>query len=129
LYQGTTSVVPQGLQNDAGALAPVLDSCTAEWTWSGPAARYNVAVQYFDLQGGVAKFTLLINSHPAATWQADANLPSTRPNGDNSTRKTIPGIDLKPGDTIRIEGTPDGLDPAALDYIEITPAPPVRPNE
>jgi alpha-glucuronidase len=97
--------------------------CTAEWTWSGTAGRYSIAVQYFDLQGGAAKFTLLINSRTAATWQADANLPSTRPNGDNSTRRTIPNIALNPGDTIRIRGTPDGSDPAALDYIEITSAP------
>jgi alpha-glucuronidase len=97
-------------------------ACTAEWTWPGPAGRYSIAIQYFDLQGGAARFTLLINNHPTATWLGDSNLPSTRPNGDNSTRRTIPSIDLNPGDTIRIEGTPDGLDPAALDYIEITPA-------
>jgi alpha-glucuronidase len=96
-------------------------SCTAEWTWTGPASRNSIAVQYFDLQGGAAGFTLLINNHPADTWQADANLPSTRPNGDNSTRRTIPKIVLNPGDTIRIEAIPDGPDAAALDYIEITP--------
>jgi hypothetical protein len=65
-----------------------------------------------------------INNHPIATWLADASLPSIRPNGDNSTRRTIPGVTLNPGDTIRIEGTPDGADPAALDYIEITPVQP-----
>lgn len=95
--------------------------CAADWTWSGTPGNYNIAVQYFDLQGGAAKFRLLINNQPAATWLADATLPSTRPNGDNSIRRTIRSIDLKPGDTIRIEGTPDGQDPAALDYIELTP--------
>ena len=104
-----------------GALAPeAMHPCTAEWTWSGVPGRYNIAVQYFDLQGGAAKFTLSVNSQPQATWQADANLPSKRPNGDNSTRHTIPNIALKPGDTIRVKGTPDGSDPAALDYIELT---------
>jgi len=99
-------------------------SCTAEWTWSGPGGRYNIAVQYFDLQGGVAKFTLDINGHPASTWTADATLPSRRPNGDNSTRYTVHNLDLKHGDLLRIEGTPDGPDQAALDYIEVTPVPP-----
>ena len=28
-------------------------------------AVYNIAIQYFDLQGGIAKFTLLINNQPA----------------------------------------------------------------
>jgi alpha-glucuronidase len=107
----------------AGASAPEgMPPCTADWTWTGAPGRYNIAVQYFDLQGGSAKFTLLINNHPAATWQADATLPSTRPNGDNSTRHRIENVALKPGTTIRIEGIPDGNDPAAVDYIELTPA-------
>jgi alpha-glucuronidase len=93
--------------------------CSAEWTYTGPAGRYNIAVQYFDLQGGAAKFTATINNQPVATWLTDATLPSRRPNGDNSTRRTIQNIDLKPGDTIRIEGSPDKTDPAALDYIEV----------
>jgi alpha-glucuronidase len=97
-------------------------SCSAEWTYDGAPGRFNVAVQYFDLQGGTAQFALKINGHLAAAWAADANLPSTRPNGDNSTRHTVCGVDLKPGDVIRVEGTPDRDDPAALDYIEITPA-------
>ena len=98
-------------------------TCSAEFAFPGPAGRYSIAVQYFDLPGGAARFTLLINNRPAATWQADASLPSARPNGDNSTRRTIPNLALNPGDIIRIEGTPEGPDPAALDYIEITPAP------
>jgi alpha-glucuronidase len=121
--QGTTSVVPTEPKSDPGALATAeTPPCSAEWIWSGQPGRYNVAIQYFDLAGGAAKFTLAINNHHAANWLAGANLPSTRPNGDNSTRKTIQSIDLKPGDTIRIEGTPGGLDPAALDYIEMKPA-------
>jgi alpha-glucuronidase len=148
--QGTTSVMPKMLQNKSevlqaadkpdteggggfnprtksqqltGALAPdASHPCTAEWTWNGAPGRYNIAVQYFDLQGGAAKFTFSVNSQPQATWQADANLPSKHPDGDNSTRHTIRSIDLNPGDTIRVEGTPDGSDPAALDYIEATPA-------
>ena len=97
--------------------------CSAEWTFTGPAGRYNIAVQYFDLQGGVAHFALKVNGQPADAWAADATLPSNRPNGDNSTRRTVYNIGLKPGDLLRVEGIPYGSDPAALDYIEITPAP------
>ncbi|HEY1903489.1 MAG TPA: alpha-glucuronidase family glycosyl hydrolase [Terracidiphilus sp.] len=110
------------LPESRGASAPDSgETCTAEWTWVLPAAHYNIAVQYFDLHGGAASFTLLINNHAEATWKADANLPSIRPNGDNSTCRTIENIALNPGDRIRIEGAPDGSDPAAVDYIEITP--------
>jgi len=96
--------------------------CAAEWNWSGPADRYNIAVQYFDLQGGVAHFTLKVNGKSFATWAAEATLPSRRPHGDNSTRYTVRSVDLKPGDVIRVEGTPDGPDQAVLDYIEVTAA-------
>jgi alpha-glucuronidase len=97
-------------------------ACTAEWTYTGLAGRFNIAVQYFDLPGGVAHFTLKRNDRPVATWAADAKLPSARPNGDNSTRYTAVGIELRPGDLLLIEGVPDDADPAALDYVEVLPA-------
>jgi alpha-glucuronidase len=97
-------------------------SCSAEWTYTGPPGRCNIAVQYFDLQGGVARFSFQVNGRAIVSWIADASLPSRRPNGDNSTRYTVPAIDLVSGDLLRIDGTPDGLDPAALDYIELMPA-------
>jgi alpha-glucuronidase len=97
-------------------------ACAADFAFTGEPGTYNIAVQYFDLRDGVAKFALKVNGQSIAAWSADATLPSTIPNGDNSTRKTIPNVALKPGDTLRVEGTPDGKDPAALDYIELTPA-------
>jgi len=101
--------------------------CTAEWTYNGPPGRFDIAVQYFDLQPGTAHFTLDVNDRQVVSWAADALLPSRRPNGDNSTRFTFRGpdfrgLELKAGDMIRVEGTPDDKDPAALDYIEIEPA-------
>jgi alpha-glucuronidase len=101
-------------------------TCTAEWTYTGHTGRFNIAVQYFDLQGGVAHFTLGINGTGIVSWAANATLPSRRA-GDTSTRFTSRGpdgrgIDLKPGDVLRVEGAPDASNPAALDYIEIEPA-------
>jgi alpha-glucuronidase len=118
--QGTTSVVPPSASKAQGASAP--ESCAAEWTYSGAAGRFEIAVQYFDLQGGDAQFSLSVNGKPAAAWIANAKLPTATLHGDNSTRFTARGVELKPGDVIRIEGAPDGGDPAALDYIEIKAA-------
>jgi alpha-glucuronidase len=97
-------------------------SCSAEWTYDGAADRFDIAVEYFDLQGGVARFSLDVNGNPAASWDADAEFPSRQLHGDNSVRHTVRGVALKPGDVLRVEGTPDGKDPAALDYIELAPA-------
>jgi alpha-glucuronidase len=99
-------------------------ACSAEWTYSGKAGRFDIAVQYFDLQGGAAKFSLAVNGANVAAWAANATLPSRRPNGDNSTRYTARDIELKSGDVIRVAGTPDGSDPAALDYVEVSSARP-----
>ena len=96
--------------------------CSAEWTYSGQPGRFDVAVRYFDLQGGAAKFSLAVNGKEIAAWAADDHFPSRQPNGDNSTRYTARGVELKPGDVIRVEGTPDGDDPAALDYVEVETA-------
>lgn len=98
--------------------------CTAEWTYAGKSGEYNLAVQYFDLQGGAAQFTLTVNGKAVgmdSAWKADAMLPSSRPDGDNSTRHIVREVELKPGDVIRLQGTPDGADSAALDYIEVLP--------
>lgn len=96
----------------------------AEWNYAGAPGRFNIALQSFDLQGGVAHFTFKVNGKAAASWAADATLPSNKPNGDNSTRHTLHGLNLKPGDVLRIEGIPDKEDTAALDYIELLPATP-----
>lgn len=106
------------------AAAP--QGCTAEWTYKGAAGRFSIATQYFDLQGGTARFTLDVNGKPAASWSAGETLLSRRPHGDNSTRYTARGIQLKPGDVLRVTGIPEGNDKASLDYIEV--APPASPS-
>ena len=100
-------------------------SCFADFTYTGKAGRFNIAVQYFDQQDGSAKFTTFINGQSTDSWSADDKFPSRRPNGDNSTRHTVHNIAIKTGDSIRIEGTRDKTDLAALDYIEVLPTTPV----
>jgi hypothetical protein len=38
-----------------------------------------------------------------------------------ATRKTVRNVRLKSGDVLRVGGVADGSDPAALDYVEVTP--------
>jgi alpha-glucuronidase len=134
---GGKAVVCQGVvqlisppQSQVGASAAHGErTCSAEWAYTGPVGRFDIAVQYFDLQPGVAHFTFGLNGQQIVSWAADALLPSRvaaranlappLPNGDNSTRFTVRGVELKPGDVLRVEGAPDSSDPAVLDYIEI----------
>ena len=101
-------------------------SCSADFTYSGRPGTFKVAVQYFDIGGGGAKFALSINGRQIDTWTAQDNLPSNHPNGDNSTRYILHSVALKSGDLIRIKGTPDAPDSAAFDYIEILPSTPAE---
>jgi alpha-glucuronidase len=98
-------------------------SCAAKFQFNHRAGQYDLGVQYFDQNNGEAKFRVFGGDRLLDEWLADDNLPSAKLGGDTSTRRQINNVALRTGDEIRIEGTPDGGESAALDYIEITPAP------
>jgi alpha-glucuronidase len=108
-------------QIPAGPFEGNIRSCTAEWKFRGKPGRYDIAIQYFDLRGGAASWAFLLNYFNRQSWVGSADLPTSRPHGDNSTRHIIPNVLLKDGDTLEIRAYPDKTDPAALDYIEIMP--------
>ncbi|MGC2582652.1 MAG: alpha-glucuronidase family glycosyl hydrolase [Acidobacteriaceae bacterium] len=95
--------------------------CNASLHFQRPAGWYTIAVQYFDYRQGVSTFQLKLNQQPVATWSADNTLPGEAPNGDTSTRYTLRGVPLRPGDVLTIEGHPNDGEPAPIDYIEVTP--------
>ena len=96
--------------------------CAATFNCSGEAGRYDVSVEYFDQNNGVAHYRLLVNQRLADAWSADEHFPSGQMNGQTSTRHTAE-VELHPGDVLRIEGRPDKGEPAPLDYVEISAAP------
>ena len=96
-------------------------SCTASFRFDREAGLYDIAVAYFDLNHGVSHYRLFANDREVGSWAADDHFPSDKMNGHTSTRYTAAGVGLKRGDTVKIEGRPDGGEPAPLDYVEITP--------
>lgn len=97
--------------------------CSAAFRFDGAAGWYELDVEYFDQNNGKSKFRVLAGDQIVDQWVADDNLPATKPNADSSTRRRITGLALRPGDTIRIEGIPDGEERAVVDYIEIHRSP------
>lgn len=93
--------------------------CTASFHFDGAPGWYAIHVQYFDQNNGVSKFRLWIGNQLVDEWAADDRLPARKIDSSSSTRRVISGVALRPGDVIRIEGNPDGGEPAALDYVEI----------
>lgn len=101
-------------------LAPQTN-CSASFVFNGNAGWYNLDVQYFDLNTGVARYQAFLNGQTIDSWSADMRLPSTMPGGDTSVRRRMRRIALRPKDEIRITATPDGGDSAGLDYVAIRP--------
>jgi alpha-glucuronidase len=96
-------------------------TCSATTQISRPNGWYDIAVQYFDLNSGASHFALEVNGNIIDTWTADDRLPSDKLDGHTSTRHVTSGVALHSGDQIRIVGTPEGKEPAPLDYMEIMP--------
>jgi alpha-glucuronidase len=118
-------VVPRETASAGKAIecTPPAQKCSATFPFDGAAGKYEVDVEYFDQNNGKSKFRVLVGDKVVDEWVADDHLPATKPGGDSSTRRRIPDLALRPGDTIRIEGVPDGEEHASLDYIEIYRSP------
>jgi alpha-glucuronidase len=99
-------------------------ACTASFRFDGTAGIYEMDVQYFDQNNGESTFRVFIGTQQVDEWVASDHLPATKPGGDSSTRHRIPGLALRSGDEIRIEGIPNGEERAPLDYVELHSARP-----
>lgn len=99
-------------------------TCTATFTYRGASGARDLTVRYFDVNNGAARFRLFVAGRLVGEWTGDDTSTTRRMRVDSSSsaRRVWAGIEIKTGDQIRIEGTPAGMETAALDYIEIGPA-------
>ena len=112
-------VTPWETASGGTAVECATAKCTASIKYTGMAGRHDLVVQYFDLPDGMSTFQAWIGNQLVDEWTASDRLPARKIDSSSSSRRIIRGIALRPGDEIRIEGTPDGRESAALDYIEI----------
>jgi alpha-glucuronidase len=88
--------------------------------------KYDVAVNYYDMALGNSTWELFIGDDRVGRWKGDieyniGRAPSPYIDGQTASRITFPGVKIKKGSTLKIVGTPDGLEPAPVDYISILP--------
>jgi alpha-glucuronidase len=97
------------------------EQCAASVRYDGTPGAHTIRVRYFDYPQGVSTFRLVVAGQVVDEWTAPGTFPMRvfEPDGSSSNRRVIPGVQLRPGDEIRIEGMPDKPETAALDYIEI----------
>lgn len=97
---------------------------------------YNIAVSYFDLYGGNARFTLSLNNKTIGQWTSNQHpwrgseqgptvlgrVPSDVITSGSAMRNTFRSVNVQYGDLLEIVGTADGGEAAPLDYISILPS-------
>ena len=115
----TIDVTPWEAASGGKAVECTAAKCAATFTYSGAPGVFQIRVRYFDTNSGVSHFRALIGSRVLDEWTANDRVPTRKIDGSSSALHVINGIQLKEGAEIRIEGTPDGGETAALDYIEI----------
>jgi len=109
----------EGASGGKAISCPAGNKCSATWRYDGAAGWKTLRIQYFDQPTGAAHFRLTVAGQLVDEWDATDRNPARKIDASSSTRRTSPAFALRPGDEIRIEGIPDGTDPAALDYLEI----------
>lgn len=98
-------------------------TCSATVRYEGEPGWRSIRIQYFDLNNGASTFKLFVAGQLVDQWVANDRLPTRKLDGTSSTRRTTDEVLLRTGDEIRIEGVPEGEEPAALDYIELLSSP------
>jgi alpha-glucuronidase len=101
------------------AVTCTTSQCSATFTYTGEPGWRTLRVQYFDQNNGASRYRAYIGEQLIEEWTAADPLPTAKVDSSSSSRRSLPGIFLRPGDRIRVEGTPNGGESAALDYIEI----------
>ena len=121
-------VQPAITASNASAIATVSNSTTgtASVVLDVAAGQYAIAVNYFDLAGGKSSWDVFVNEKKIGHWIGNnedvlGHAASTKPDGGSAVRITLPPVRIERGDTLRIVGTPDGLELAPLDYLSLLP--------
>jgi len=112
-------VTPWEAASGGMAVSCGISRCAARFVFEGSPGLHEVRIRYFDQNNGLARFRLFVNGEVREQWVASDRLPTEKIDGTSSSLKIVAGVALKSGDEIRIEGSPDGGESAALDYIEI----------
>ncbi|KAI1259706.1 glycoside hydrolase superfamily [Xylariaceae sp. FL1019] len=110
-------------------IVQTIDNSTAaslQTTLHYPAGKYDLAVAYYDLYEGKARYELFLNDESLGSWVGDLEdrlgYTLTRGiDGHSATRVTFKDVQIEKGDVVRIETLPNGRETAPIDYIAVLP--------
>lgn len=122
------AVNPFEMASNTTAIVTTSNSTTGTATTAlqYPSGTYDLAINYYDLIGGRSNWTVFLNGQQIGQWTGNAedtlgHAPSTYLDGHSATRITFPKVQVVTGDTLKIVGVPDGIEPAPVDYVALLP--------
>jgi alpha-glucuronidase len=91
-----------------------------------PSGLYDLAVNYYDMIGGISHWEVYLNDRLLGQWIGNnentlGHAPSIYLDGHSATRITFHSVQIQKGDVLKIVGRPDGIEPAPLDYVALLP--------
>ncbi|KAF2093764.1 alpha-glucuronidase [Rhizodiscina lignyota] len=121
-------VNPFEAASNANAIVTITNSTTGTATTKlkFESGTYDFAVNYFDQIGGKATWKAYIDDRLVAEWIGNmedtlGHAPSPYLDSSSAIRKTWHGVKIKKGDTLKIVGKADGIEPAGVDYVSFLP--------
>jgi alpha-glucuronidase len=87
-----------------------------------PAGTYDLAINYFDMEGGRSSYEVRVDNKTVGTWQGDledrlGRATSVYLDGHSAARVLFRDVSVRNGSEVVIIGKPDGIEPAPLDYV------------
>ncbi|KAF3763105.1 family 67 glycoside hydrolase [Cryphonectria parasitica EP155] len=87
---------------------------------------YDLAVNYFDVIGGRARWEVFLGNRSVGSWVGDmedtlGHAPSQLPDESAATRITFTGVSVTKGEELKLVGTPEGIEAAFVDYVSFLP--------
>jgi alpha-glucuronidase len=84
---------------------------------------YDITVSYYDQAIGNATWELWLDDSQVGTWKGDleyvlGKAPTFYIDGQTAVRKKFDGVEVEKGQEVKIVGKADGMEPAAVDFVE-----------
>ena len=91
------------------------------------AGTFDIAIDYFDENDGVARMTLRVDGVDLGTWDWDADLGGRNANAATLTTRGFAGITLAAGSVVELVGQAQGAEPLRIGGLRFTQVAPPEP--
>ncbi|MEL6260748.1 MAG: sialate O-acetylesterase [Cyanobacteria bacterium J06626_6] len=100
------------------------DRAVAQLDFAGAAGTYGLTLDAYDENDGNAVWEVKVNGVVVGSATLNQNLGSDLPNQQTKTQITFNGLNLKPGDKVKLIGRRNGYEMPSLDRVTLTLQPP-----